>query len=328
LFKNPIGPQASGVFLLLVFYSSVISASPFQARDQNPFKLIQGLPFPVNATLPDPGDMEWSVGVEITNTLNFEATGQETLLLDYEAYQLNFGFRYGLNKTWALKLDIPLLHRGGGILDNNIDTWHRIFGLPRANRPNVVDDQFQIAYVRNGVTQTNITSSAQGLGDIQLSLGYQIYRDNRSTISTWLITDLPAGDQAKLTGNEKLDVSLLLAAKKQLNSSWALYSNVGSLFPGSDTLVSAAVEQQIWFGHAGVKWAAHESFDIKVQVNGHTRFYKNSGLRALGSSNIFIFGGSIRFGCSELDIAVSEDTKVEASPDVSFLINWKNRDCN
>lgn len=327
---SPNSLQASGAFLCLYLIAQSVSAYPVATRDHNPFKLIQGLPLPVSATLPAVGERQWSLGMDITNTLNFENTGQESLVLDYETHQLNIGYSIGLSQGWALKLDIPLIHRGGGVLDSGIDTWHRMLGLPRANRPFVANNQFQISYIDNGVTQSNLISSTQGIGDIQLALGYQIKQDAESSLSAWITADLPAGDKTKLTGNEALDIAFMLATSTPLDKDWTFYGNLGSLFPGDDKLVTTAVESNIWFGHAGLKWSEYESFDVLLQLNAHSRFYQDSGIRMLGNSHVLILGGSIHLDCSELELAISEDIKVEASPDVSFLVNWRRNigDCS
>ncbi|MCW8830912.1 MAG: DUF3187 family protein, partial [Gammaproteobacteria bacterium] len=90
-----------------------------------------------------------------------------------------------------------------------------------------------------------------------------------------------------------------------------------------------AVEDQVMFAHAGIHWQAHETFDLRIQFDGHSRFYSDSRLKLLGSAYNIVFGGRIHVGdCSEFDLAVSEDIQVGATPDVSFLFSWQSRfDC-
>lgn len=318
-----------GAFLCLLFFSTT-SASPFLTQDQNPFSLIHGQPQPVPAILPATGSTQWSLGLDITNTLNFEATPQESLLLDFESYNLRLRFLYGLKDNWALLLDIPLIDRGGGFLDGSIDTWHRAFGLPQASRPNVADGKFQITYINNGVTEYDIRTSAEGLGGIQIGLGHQLLHDPATAIGIWLVADLPTGDINRLTGNGALDISLLLTGSYRFHPEWITDANLGVLHPGENRLGTLTVEDNIIFGYAGVQWSPYSLFDLRIQFGGHTQYYANSQLQLLGESYNIVFGGTVHVSaCSDLDIAVSEDIKAGTTPDVSFLFTWRSKmgDC-
>lgn len=312
--------------MCLQTYSAPAASTPFQAHDQNPFKRIHGLPAATAASLPAENVTAWSVGLDISNTLNVENTGQEILFVDFEAYQLNLGMIHSLNKTWALKIDVPFIHLGGGFLDHTIDEWHQIFGLPRALRPLVAEDQFQILYTNNGADEINLAEATGGLGDIQIALGKRVFESKQANVSVWASLELPSGDQSRLTGNDKVDLAFWLAGDYGINPQWSINTNIGALLPGANALNTAAVEDTIGFGHFGIQWTPQPMFKLKLQLNGHSRFYRDSELRFLGSSNSVIFGGSIRVGaCSMLDLAVSEDIKVGASPDVSFDISWRSQ---
>ena len=73
-------------------------------------------------------------------------------------------------------------------------------------------------------------------------------------------------------------------------------------------------------------WQLVEWLDLKLQVNGHTGYYKNNSLRLLGSTYIGTFGASFHVNArNDIDASVNEDIKVSASPDVSFMLNWRHR---
>ncbi len=281
------------------------------------------------AQLPEARTTQWSLSLDITNTLNAESSSNENLFIDFESYNLRLAFLHSLNEDWALKIDIPLIHYGEGFLDNTIDSWHDFFGLPRAGRPNVTDDQFQILYEQNGQTLIDLNTAESGLGDIQIALGRNIIQQQDSTLSLWASIDLPTGDQSSLTGNDSSDLSLWLAGDYRFHPEWSVDTNIGVLFPGESQISMLAVEDQVIFAYAGVQWQAHEIFDLRIQFNGHSSFYSDSQLKLLGAAHNIVFGGSIHVSnCSDFDIAVSEDIQVGATPDVSFLFNWKSRfDC-
>ena len=314
---------------MCLLLTAPVNAEPFLTQDQNPFSLIHGQPQPVAARLPEANTGQWSLSLDITNTLNVEENSNENLVIDFESYHLRFGYLHALNDDWAIKLDIPVIHYGGGFLDNTIDNWHEFFGLPRADRPNVSDDQFQVAYSLNGQTLINYESSDSGLGDIQLALSRQLVKNTDSALSLWTSIDLPTGSQANLTSNDSIDLSLWLAGDYHFHPEWNVDANIGVLFPGESNIENLQVEDQVLFGHAGIQWQVDEDFDLRIQFNGHNRFYSNSELKILGAAYNITFGGSIHVShCSDFDIAVSEDIQVGATPDVSFLFSWKSyTDC-
>ena len=326
---GPIDPKVRGAFLCLLL-SGTLQAAPFLTQDQNPFSLINGQPQPVPARLPATGEAQWSLSLDITNTLNIENGSQESILLDYEAYVMRYGVLYGLADNWALMLDIPLIDRGGGFLDNYIDRWHRAFNLQEADRPNVGHDRFQITYENNGTTEYDIGTSAEGLGDIQIGLGHRFHQNTSTTAGIWLVADLPTGDRDRLTGNDALDISALVTGAYRINARWDTDANLGLLFPGSHQFGALESKDAVLFGHAGVSWAPHPLFDLRIQFGGHTQYYSGSNLRPLSSALNIVFGGTLHLGkCSDLDLAVSEDIRVGVTPDVSFLFSWRSRvgDC-
>lgn len=325
--NNPFGRTANGVFFRLLFIVVVstkpVIADPFITTDQNPFSLNQGLPLPTAAALPAAGLTKYYVTFETSNTLNEEQSGAESLLLDFEAYHLRAGFNIGLSHNWALKINLPLIARGGGEFDNAIDNWHAFFDLPRANRPNTAHNQYHIRYVNKHGTLIDLTRSDQQLGDIQLSLGKQLISDSGFTSSIWSTIELPSGDESNLMGNREIDLSLYLATDRIIDSKWKVFSNIGLLLPGEAFSASMQTESQVWFGHMGISRSVIPELDLQLQLNGHTRMYKDTGLRLLGSTYELIVGGTLHVDrYSDINVAISEDIKVGASPDISLLISW------
>jgi hypothetical protein len=327
--KSLNGQNAVGAFLCLLVLSTA-SAGPFLTQDQNPFSLIHGQPQPTSATLPAEGSLNWSLGLDITNTLNGESNSQENLFIDFESYHLRLGLLYGISENWALSIDIPYIYYGGGFLDSAVENWHDTFGLPQGGRPNVANDQFNIFYSRNGMPVIDLDTSSGGLSDIQFALGRQIVKNTQTAFSAWASIDVPTGEANELRGNDASDLAFWLAASYRFHPEWVTDANLGVLHPGENQLGALVVEDNILFGYAGIQWSPYYLFDLRIQLAGHTQFYNNSDLLLLGESYNIVFGGTVHVSaCSDLDIAVSEDLKEGASPDFSFLFTWKSKtgDC-
>lgn len=187
------------------------------------------------------------------------------------------------------------------------------------------ENRFRLAYANNGVINVDLTSSQAGVADTQLGIGRRLLQTPQYALSLWASVDIPVGDSARLTGNNDLDFALLLAGSSRLGELSSVDANFGAVMPGDSVLPGLDTESLVWFGHVGTHIAINRIFAFKLQLAGHTSYYKKTELGFLSSTLVFVFGGSIKTGaCSALDIGMSEDIKVGASPDVSLLISWKS----
>ena len=297
---------------------------PFETRDQNLFNQINGQPLPTNAQLNKKQQSLWSNSLIITNALNIESNANENIYLDYEAYRYNLSYQYGLNDKWNLKLDIPVVYQGGGFLDSAIDSWHAFFGLPRANRPFVENNQYDIQYAYQSQTAVDLQETSISLGDIQLAVARSLIENSSTTMSLWASLKLPTGDEDKLTSNGAADIAAWLALNQQLSDNWVVNLNAGTVILGTDNYQGIPLSDYAFYGHLMLGWQATENFNLKLQLQGHSSYYDQSQLLILGDTYFLSFGTSIDIDqCNQLDIAVSEDIKVDASPDASFIFSWR-----
>ena len=244
--KNANGLTAIGVFLCLFIlaHPARLLASdslnkqrdfhPFETRDQNLFNLIHGQALPTNAVLNKKSQALWSSSLIVTNTLNIESTSNEDIYLDYEAYRFNLSYQYGISDRWNMKLDVPLVHQGGGIFDSAIDRWHEFFNMQRGDRPNVEHNQYDIQYAYQSQVLVDLDEASTTLGDIQIAVARSILENNRTNMSLWASLKLPTGDEDKLTSNGATDASVWLALNQKLSNRWVSNLNAGAVVLGTD----------------------------------------------------------------------------------------------
>jgi len=305
--------------------SNQINFQPFETRDQNLFNLIHGQPLPTNAHLNKKSQARWSNTLAITNTLNIESTTDESIYLDYEAYRFNFSYQYGLNDKWNLKLDVPLIYQSGGVFDSAIVKWHNFFGMPNGNRPSVPYDQYDARYSYGSQTPVNLNEASSTLGDIQIAVARSLIENKQTTMSLWTSLKLATGNEDKLTSNGATDFSAWLAINQQLSENWVMNLNTGAVILGASSYKNIPLADYTFYGHVMLGWLVTDSINLKVQLQGHTSYYEQSQLRILGNTYLLTFGGSININqCNQLDLAFSEDIKVDASPDASLLISWRS----
>jgi len=302
---------------------------PFETRDQNLFNLIHGQALPTNARLLKKSRGRWSNSLTITNTLNIDSNSSEDIYLDYESYRFNFSYQYGLDNNWNLKLDVPLVHQGGGVFDSAIDSWHEFWNMQRGNRPFVEHNQYDVRYDYLSQTPVDLNEASTTLGDIQLAVSRSILEKDKTSMSLWASLKLPTGDKEKLTSNGATDVSAWLALNQQLPHRWLINLNAGAVILGTDNYNDIPLSEYALYGHAMLGWLVTDNINLKLQLHGHTSYYDQSQLRILGYTNILTFGGTITINqCNQLDIAMSEDIKLDSSPDASLLINWRSYTSN
>ncbi|GMR00941.1 MAG: DUF3187 family protein [Gammaproteobacteria bacterium] len=298
---------------------------PFETRDQNLFNLIHGQALPTNASLNKKSQGLWSSSLIITNTINIESSTDESIYLDYEAYRFNFSYQYGLNDQWNLKLDVPLIYQSGGIFDSPIDKWHEFFGMPRGKRPFVKYDQYDIQYAYQSQALVDLNEASSTLGDIQLAVARSLVENSSTTMSMWASLKLPTGNKDKLTGNGATDFSAWLALNQQLSDNWVMNLNTGAVILGTGNYKNIPLSDYAIYGHVMLGWLVTDNINLKLQLQGHTSYYEQSQLRILGNTYFLTFGGTITIDqCNQLDLAFSEDIKVDASPDASLIISWRS----
>lgn len=211
------------------------------------------------------------------------------------------------------------------MFDAAIDNWHDFFGLPRANRPFVEHNQYDIRYTTRGQNLVDLDQPSTSLGDIQLAAARSIITENDRQLSFWAGLKLPSGDKNNLSSNGTTDFSAWLALNQQLAESWLINLNAGSVIPGSSHYQNMALSDYVFYGHVMLGWLLTEHINLKVQLQGHTSYYDDSQLTILGDTYFLTFGAAIKLNrCQQIDFAINEDIKVEASPDASMLISWRS----
>ena len=293
-------------------------ASPFVTRDQNPFSLIHGLPAPTPATLIAAGNLRSTWSLNITNTINIDVTDNEFLFLDGEIYQSDVILDYGLNDDWNLRIDIPFIAYSGGQLDKAIESYHELLGFRRGERPNYSRDQLLFTYSRDGVNQVGINTSDSNIGDLQLIAGRKL-KSGENTLSVWGSVKLPTGDSDNLSGNGATSLASWLSGRLSAGDVIQLYALGGLLYMEQGDVLSDLQEDIVLFGNFGMQWQYWDDIAIQAQIDWHTDFYKNSGSRLLGDVSQITFGAKFALSPTiNLDFAIAEDIKVDASPDVNF----------
>lgn len=322
--KKPAGIFNQWAFLFLLSNNSSFAgaAEPFLTRNQNPFSLIFGLPHATAARLIATGEQRWISSLNISNQIISQTSNNAHLFVDVETWQLNFFYDYAFQENWMLRVQLPMISHSGGILDNAIDRYHRMTGLPRDIRPGIPENQINISYSENDQLLLNIDKAQQTLRDISMQLAWQASKSAEQSLSHWISLKLPSGDSDRLTGSGSTDLAVWSSLDQHLyNDNW-LYGQLGLLYINNSQVLHHMHNNWVAFATGGIKFQPDESIELKAQLDMHSAPF-DSQIKYLDSTVLITFGGSYLLSAREkVDFAVSEDIDPGASPDVNFNISW------
>ena len=340
------GPRLGGLLEYIVLYASVCcllgtplsllcllgssawaqAVRPFMLQNQSPLVQIFGLPPAEEALLPPQHHLGVRLGLTVSNHFTAEMDGGERLSLDGETVRFQVVLRYGLRSRLAVGLDLPVINHSGGIFDGFIEGWHRAFHLPQEGRPEAAQGRLQYRYRRNGIAQLNLNEPTAGLGDVSLSLGWQLYhaptpQARLLTLQTGL--KVPTGSSASLHGSGSTDGYLRLLGNDSATLARfrvPLAGAIGLLWLSQGEILAEQQRQAVIFGSVTIGWQPLPWLLPKIQFDWHSPFYGDSALRRLTSwSAQLTIGGSVRLpGMIFVDLGVVEDIVVGTAPDVGL----------
>jgi hypothetical protein len=317
-FMRPLAIQTVLTALLLISASTL--AEPLPTTNQNPYLASIGLPAPL--------PMLAAGQTQVATTLNWGSTaivdvvGDELFVLDAETRELRLAVTHAFNNRLSVRVELPYLYTGPGVLDGFIDDFHDLFGFSEGDRPLFQRDQMLAWYRRSGEPSFVIrSSSTEGVGDLAVSLGAKLIQSEKSSLATWLSVEAPTGsDDAYLAADDDWNLSATIAAQHRFGTRWLTFAQASATTHTGEGVFG---EQQalIWSGFGGVQFDLTPRIAFLVQGQAHTQPIKHTDIDYLSDAVVLTVGGHIQAtDAVRIHLGVSEDLKVEASPDVVFVL--------
>ena len=314
----PLWSAAAAAFMAL---GAARADEFFQVRDENP--LIRGfyLPLPTDGRLTDGADL--SATLSISNTLNVENRGQESLLVDGESHTLRLSYEDALFQSWRFRFTLPIINDSGGFLDSTIDHWHRWFGFNPGNRP--FYPQNQLVYSYSGRSSVDLTQPHTSLGDISGELGFYPIDDAHQTISVWGGLQAPTGSAAELSGDGAWDGAIWAHGAWRWPQ-WQLAAELGVAQPCGDEIFAGAAHRTSLFARFAATRALSSAWSLRAQLDGQTGRVEDSDLRFLGPSLQLSVGAIRRVGDRwRIEFGFAEDAAVNTAPDITFFLGIRRQ---
>lgn len=323
--------SANVIGLNLLFSASgaaaIDNSSPYTTANRSPVIQVYGLPAASSAELSSAGRFRASLMAEASSNFVSDSNSSETILLDGESYRSTVSWHYGLSEKWQLSTSVPFISHQAGGLDSFIEDFHSTFGLPNGNRQKFPREQLQYSYSQNGEQLLLMENNAEGMGDIQLGLAYQLYRQPGKALAFELGYKLASGDESVLHGSGAEDAYARLQysdSESLAAAKLSLHASAGVLRLGKGEVIASQQKSTVSFASLTVSWAYTDNISLKAQLDGHTAFY-DSKLDVLGDASVQAIIG-IAFKLNEqlaLDVSLSEDLAPETAPDVVFQLGLK-----
>jgi hypothetical protein len=307
--------------------AQLLAEAPLYARNLSPVAGLFGLPSQRDAATREAGSLGVALHGSVANHYVSDSGSGERLLLDGETPRFTLEVRYGLADDWELALEIPWLQHSGGELDDLIDSWHDLWGMPDGGRSSAPADRLRFGYRGDG-GQFLLEDDVSGLGDITVSLHHTFYRSGEAAASLALGYKFATGEERDFLGSGGDDVYAALRFSSGMLHDLPLrwHGQLGYLRAGASDLLKPLQERDLWFAGLTLDWVISPAWSVLAQLDSHAAPL-DSGLTALGDDAVFVtLGARWRFAEAwALDVSFIEDIRVETAPDITFQASLRYR---
>ncbi len=321
-------PRAAPPFLIIAAAAAALLVSGraradefFQVRDENP--LIRGfyLPLPSDGRLTDGAD--FAATLSISNTLNVENRGRESLLVDGESHVLRLTYEDALYQSWRFRFTVPIVNDSGGFLDSTISHWHHWFGFNPGNRP--FYPQNQLVYFYSGKGSIDLTRQQTSVGDFSGEIGWYPIDDAHRTLSFWGGLEAPTGSVSKLSGDGAWDGAAWAHGALRWPQ-WQLAAELGLAQPFGDEIFAGAAHRTSLFARLAATRTLGKEWALRAQLDAQTGRVEDSNLRFLGPSLQLTVGAVRRLGARwRIEFGFAEDAAVNTAPDITFFFGIRRQ---
>jgi Protein of unknown function (DUF3187) len=225
---------------LLLFFAC-LHPSPAKAEGFGPFPVRNFQPLH-QLVLSMPGDRAavlkkgtLDVRLELAETASIfrEEGSRASATMKFETLRSGMFLRYGATERWELSLEVPILYRYRGFMEEPIKAIEQATtGLAPA-RDQLRDADFVFNISRGGRTFVSGREGALGVGDSTVMSKYQVLSERAwlPTVSIRMALKLPTGNERQFFGSGSPDIGFGLAAEKGFGGRWMVYSNVNGVIP-------------------------------------------------------------------------------------------------
>lgn len=128
--------------------------------------------------------------------------------VDAETRELDLFARHAVRDDIEVEMMLPLLWRGGGVLDGPIDSFHEAFGFPDGGRDRVDNDSYAIFGSTDEGTPFRLNERGSAFGNLELGVRTILLRGHESATMVHARFSLPTAQRG--FGHEGVDTMLAI----------------------------------------------------------------------------------------------------------------------
>lgn len=313
------------------------SPTPYRTRTNHPLRL--GAYDPIPSSTNPSGDGRWLLSADFEYaSVYFAATSDDntqTAIFDFELAKLSIGGVYAFEQSpFALSAQLGLYHFSKGFLDDFLEGYHDIFGLPNSGREDRPHNDFA-SEIRDLGGNLLLGGESGGVRIGSLALA-GMHRHQEST--TWAGGELnfaerfgisiPIGDDSALL-DAGFEVSAGVIASLA-GDGWSVDGNLDVTLPLEKTPYDHDSVRSLFWG----KLMLTGAYEFWSGVWGRAQFVVASPRRESDAGHFHVdewnalgtFGAQIELDESKLlSIALVEDLNpgVDADFSVLFALDWR-----
>lgn len=292
---------------------------PIELEDQFPLAMLHSNFIAASPAVLEKGSFRLRSSFAWTNTVN--RTGTD-FLIDAEVRSQSLSVAYSPIDNFEVVATLPIVWRGGGVLDSFIYDWHDFFGLPQGprNDPDIENDNFEIVGINDDGSGFSLTRSGTYLGDLQIG-GKFLISEGTDSLPAWALTaslQLPTG--AKTYGQDSIDIVTGVLASKRWG--WfTAYSGLGYTFIGDQETENLHFNRHRISGFTHFEARVWKKISFLVGLHASSSLIKD--VRRFPNYQLYLdTGGKIELSDSlMLELLVRENPDpAEGTADVTFLV--------
>lgn len=302
-----------------LFFSTMCAYAAMPIRNVTPFAQGIGLPEIKDGRLLSAGESQLTSQLLWTSLFYEGINAGEKMLIDGEALQLDLFYRHRFEK-FELQINVPFVRYSGGTMDNVIDFWHDTFNLPNGGRGRYRADQINFFYETGGA-RYEMTSSYEGVADVRLSVGFNLYQSSESAHAIYLYSKLPTADNIWLSSG---GVDAGLALSHQFSAGLLQYQlQYAVTFVGNGDWLEDERTSIVYSVNTALGYVLTNSLSAELQFAGNSDLFKNDDERILSAGLLLSIGFNYDINGDKLSVALVEDIIADTAPDVSFLFSYQ-----
>lgn len=278
------------------------------------------------------------VSAELENSLNIDLSYSSTYAvagnnnwyvgIDLETALLDIQYKQVVGTGLEIGFDLPVIRYGSGFLDNEIDSYHRLIGIPNAyGRRNRPQNDFLLEVIHDGKEIIRGKPNETALGDITLESKKNLYQNDSSMVSAQAFLNLPTGDTKSGYGSGRFNGGIAALVNERLRSDLMLYLNAGFGLIHALTAMEYIELKNYYYGGAGFEWIYSPKVLLNLQMIIQTSPFPKTGINNMDSPSMMAsFGGRYKIDAqSSLGLSVTEDPDVAGAPDIMMGLDYRQR---